>query len=72
MNKNIKWFITNCFFFQILTEEDVENTIVDLYTPHLDLSRGLYGTMTRDEELQRFKTKSKKVIVKIYDAADIN
>ncbi|PWA62256.1 hypothetical protein CTI12_AA365670 [Artemisia annua] len=44
----------------ILEEEDVENTIVELYTPQIDLSRGLYGTMNRDEELQLFKTKSKK------------
>ncbi|PWA45821.1 ulp1 protease family, C-terminal catalytic domain-containing protein [Artemisia annua] len=42
------------------TEQDVENTIVELYTPQLDLSCGLYGTMNRDEELALFKTKSKK------------
>ncbi|PWA79851.1 hypothetical protein CTI12_AA201070 [Artemisia annua] len=44
----------------ILEEELDENIIPQLYTPQLQLTNGLYGTINRDEELQQFKTKSSK------------
>ncbi|PWA39313.1 ulp1 protease family, C-terminal catalytic domain-containing protein [Artemisia annua] len=44
----------------ILEEDLDENIIPQLYTPQLQLTNGLYGTINRDEELQQFKTKSSK------------
>ena len=58
------------FIFQILTEEVIANTTLEVYTPQLDITRGLYGTKNRDEDLQQFKIKSIKVC-KHYDAVYI-